>query len=316
MNSISVFAPATVANVAVGFDILGFAVDGIGDKITVSRSDTAGVSIEIVSAFPDALNIPTDPAKNTAGLPLLQMLAEYKPAFGLGVKIEKGIPLGSGMGGSAASAVGAVVAASALLLRNGIFEKPLPFQKLIHFALEGEAVASGSKHADNVAPCLYGGFTLSYPGEEPQVSAVPYPENLFCVLIHPELRIDTKTARGILKTNLPLKTHIQQSARLASFILGCATHNFELIRRGLEDVLIEPQRASLIPGFFEVKRAAMQAGALGCSISGAGPAVFALAESLETAEAARAAMIAAFKISNLPSRGWVSRIRTVGAQVL
>ncbi|MBC7396872.1 MAG: homoserine kinase [Bdellovibrionales bacterium] len=316
MNSISVFAPATVANVAVGFDILGFAVDGIGDKITVFRSDTAGVSIEIVSAFPDALNIPTDPAKNTAGLPLLQMLAEYKPAFGLGVKIEKGIPLGSGMGGSAASAVGAVVAASALLLRNGVFEKPLPFQKLIHFALEGEAVASGSKHADNVAPCLYGGFTLSYSGEEPQVSAVPYPENLFCVLIHPELRIDTKTARGILKTDLPLKTHIQQSARLASFILGCATHNFELIRRGLEDVLIEPQRAGLIPGFFEVKKAAMQAGALGCSISGAGPAVFALTESLETAEAARAAMIAAFKISNLPSRGWVSRIRTVGAQVL
>lgn len=311
MNSATAFAPATVANVGVGFDILGFAIEGIGDRVTVTRSDTPGVRIEGMAGISDAGSIPVAPEKNTAGMPLLKMLAELKPGFGFSVKLEKNIPLGSGMGGSAASAVGAVVAANALL------EKPLPLEKLLHFALEGEAVASGSKHADNVAPCLFGGLTLSRPGENPVVSRLPYPKDLYCVLVHPAMRLDTQVARAALRPDLSLKLHIEQSARLAAFIAGCCTSDFDLIQRGLDDVLIEPQRSSLIPGFAAVKAAALTSGALGSSISGAGPSVFALVRDRATAVKTRDAMIEAFKTAgSLGSTGWISPISMRGAHLV
>jgi homoserine kinase len=313
LKEISVFAPATVANLATGFDILGLAIEGVGDTVTVSCTSQTGVTIEALTGNADASSIPTDPLKNTAGFPLTLMLEKFKPPFGFSVRIQKGIPLGSGMGGSAASAVGAVVAAHELLVANGVISK-LNLDELISYALEGEAVASGSKHADNIAPCLYGGLTLSFPGNLPQVSSVPYPENLFCVVVHPDLRLDTKTAREVLKKELSLKNHIEQSARLASLLLGFATSDFKLIARGLDDVLIEPQRARLIPGFAAVKAAALKAGCLGASISGAGPSVFALTSDLKVAESARALMIEAFQTyGKLPASGWISRIRKSGA---
>jgi homoserine kinase len=315
-KSITVFAPATVANVASGFDILGFAIDGIGDLITVSRTDASGVTLAPLSGISGASAIPIDPEKNTAGLPILKMIEKFKPDFGVRLEIEKGIPLGSGMGGSAASAVGAVVATHALFLQEGVLKEALPLNELISFALIGEAVASGSMHADNIAPCLYGGFTLSFPGDLPQVANLSYPEQLIAVVVHPDLRVDTKIARSVLKRDLPLKMHIEQSARLASLVHGCATNDFAAIARGLEDRVIEPQRASLIPGFFAVKAAALKAGALGASISGAGPAVFAIASDPKTAEAVRVAMLGAFQTEGkISATGFVSRIRATGASV-
>lgn len=307
-EAVTVFAPATVANVAVGFDILGFAVAGIGDHVTVMRSATPGVTIEGIEGIEDSAAISREAEKNTAGLPLLKMIETLKLDFGFSLRIVKGIPIGSGLGGSAASAVGAVVAANALL-RN-----PLPTAALLRFALEGEAVASGSKHADNVAPCLFGGLTLTGPGEDPDVARLPYPSELFCAVVHPAMKLATRDARDVLSKDVSLKLHIRQSANLASFVAGCCTSDFGLIRRGLDDVIIEPQRAGLIPGFAAVKAAALGAGALGCSISGAGPSVFALAESSAVAVRAQNAMIAAFRDSgSLRARGWVSPILATGA---
>jgi homoserine kinase len=319
--SFTAFAPATVANVGVGFDILGFAINSIGDRITVSHQNTKGVTIEDVNGILDDTAIPMDAARNTAGVPLLEMIEDLNLDFGFSVKIEKGIPLGSGMGGSAASAVGAVVAAHALLLEMGILTEPLSREQLVRYALEGEAIASGSKHADNVAPCLFGGFTLSRPGDEPDVVALPYPKNLYCVIVHPAFRLDTKEARGVLKPELALKTHIQQSARLVAFVAGLTTSDFSLIQKGFDDILIEPQRAPLIPGFVQVKKAALDAGVLGCSISGAGPSVFAFTESEEIAEHARAAMIKAFQNESGPAgkliaQGWISFISETGAHIV
>ncbi len=307
------FAPATVANVGVGFDILGFAIDGVGDRVTVSRTESPGVRIETVGGISGADGIPAAPEKNTAGMPLLRMLEEFRPGFGFSVRIEKGIPLGSGMGGSAASAVGAAVAANALL------PAPLPIEKLLRFALEGEAVASGAKHADNVAPCLFGGLTLTGPGADPEVARLPFPKGVFCALVYPDLRLDTRDARAVLKPDLTLKLHILQSARLAAFVAGCCTGDLALIRRGLDDVLIEPQRAHLIPGFAAVKHAARLDGAdeiLGGSISGAGPSVFALTVDAKSAGRSSAAMIAAFASVGVSARGWVSPISSAGARLV
>ncbi len=311
------FAPATVANVAVGFDILGFAVDGLGDRVTVERTPAPGVRITAITGPGGVLEpaaaaaLPREPGKNTAGEPLLQMISALKLTHGFSISIEKGIPLGSGLGGSAASAVGAVVAA------NAVLDQPLSPDELIRYALEGEAIASGAKHADNVAPCLYGGLTLSWPGDEPEVVKLPYPPELICVVVHPEFRLDTRVARAALAPDLLLKTHIHQSARLALFVAGCCQSRVDWIQRGLEDVLIEPQRERLIPGFAAVKAAALGQGALGCSISGAGPSVFALFDRWDAAEKARDAMIEAFRGSgHLPARGWISPIRASGAQVL
>ena len=315
MSSVTVFAPATVANVAVGFDILGFAVEGLGDQVRVTRTKALGVSFDAISGTADSSAIPTDPKLNTAGLPVMLMCEDFKPNFGISIQIIKGIPLGSGMGGSAASAVGAVVATNQLFFQEGVIPRLIDFKQLIEYALAGEAVASGSKHADNIAPCLYGGLTLSYPGERPNVVSVPYPSTLWCVLVHPQIRIDTKTARGVLSPNLLLKTHIEQSARLAFFILACTTQNMDLLKQNCEDLVIEPQRAHLIPGFDEVKRAALQAGAFACSISGAGPAVFAFADDEEIAKGASQKMIEAFQHVGLAARSWVSPLRSRGAQV-
>ena len=187
--------------------------------------------------------------------------------------------------------------------------------ELTDFALEGEALASGSKHADNIAPCLYGGLTLSDPGANPDVRSFPYPKSLICILVHPDLRVDTALARSVLKPDLLLKTHIQQSAKLASFLVGCMSSDISLIKKGLEDLVIEPQRQRLIPGFTEVKKAAIESGVLGCSISGAGPAVFALTDDSQVAEVAKNAMIQAFLKAGLASTGYISPIRVEGASV-
>jgi homoserine kinase len=307
LTDVTAFAPATVANVGIGFDILGHAVDEVGDRVRIRRIEDNEVRIRSITGV--AGELPVEPQHNTAGRAVQAMHAALKPGFGFELDIEKGIPLGSGMGGSAASAVAAVVAANALL------HAPAPQIQLLKFAMEGEIVASGSAHIDNIAPCLYGGLTLTVGIDNPRVKQIPVPRGLRCVLVHPHMYLGTREARAILNINVSRSDFVWQSANLAGFISGCYSNDLEMIRESFNDVIIEPQRHSLIPGFKDVQRAAMSAGALGCSISGAGPAVFAWS-AIQHAEAVRGAMVAAFAAHQLQSDSWVSLMQNYGARVV
>jgi homoserine kinase len=301
------FAPASVGNVAIGFDILGFSVDALGDRVTVHRRAEPGVSIRAVRGV--AGDLPKDPAKNTAGRALLAMQDALKPGFGFEMEIEKGIPLGSGLGGSAASAVGAVVAANALL------DKPCTKLELLKFAMQGEAVASGSLHVDNISPSLFGGLVLTVGIDQPRVKRIPVPLDVRAVILHPHMFLSTKQARAILRKTVEMSDFVWQTANLAGFISGCYTDDLEMIRASFEDVVIEPQRQALIPGFPEVRRASMDAGALGCSISGAGPTMFAWAVS-ERAPAVLRAMSAELAKRSIEADKWIVEINSAGARVV
>ena len=307
MHEATAFAPASVGNVGVGFDILGQSVEALGDRVTLARSAAPGVRILGIEGIPEAL--PLEPAKNTAGQALFAMQRALGLDFGFDVHIEKGIPLGSGLGGSAASAVAAVVAANAFL------SQPLARLDLLKFAMQGEAVASGSVHVDNIAPSLFGGLVLTVGIDNPRIKQIPVPPDIRCVLVHPHMFLSTREARAILKKTCELSDVIWQTANLAGFIAGCYTNDLAMIRDSFEDVIIEPQRQSLIPGFQSVKNAARSAGALGCSISGAGPTLFAWCES-RNAPGIRDAMVRAFADHGLASDHWISATSLNGAQVV
>jgi homoserine kinase len=253
--------------------------------------------------------LPIETKSNTAGRAVQAMHAALHLAHGFELDIDKGIPLASGMGGSAASAVAAVVAANALL------EEPVPRLQLLKFAMEGEIVASGSAHIDNIAPCLFGGLVLTVGIDNPRVKQIPVPPSLRCVLVHPHMFLGTREARAILKTDVSRSDFIWQSANLAGFISGCYSNDLEMIRDSFNDVIIEPQRHSLIPGFKDVQRGAMSAAALGCSFPGAAPTIFAWAE-IQQAEAVRGAMVAAFARHGLQSDYWISSLENYGARVV
>ncbi|MFL5384541.1 MAG: homoserine kinase [Longimicrobiaceae bacterium] len=301
------FAPASTSNLAVGFDILGHPLGFAGDRVTVTRRAAPGVVMGAVTGVAGPL--PADPAANTAGTAVMRLLADHAPGLGVEVAIEKGIPLGSGIGGSAASAVAAVVAANALLPR------PLPAAALFAYALAGEVVASGAAHGDNVAPSLYGGLVLVRSADPPDVVPLPAPPSLRCVLVLPRLRLDTRDARAVLPGCVPLADFIHQGANLAGVIAGCFTGDLPLVARSLRDHVIEPHRAALIPGFSAVQAAAMRAGALGCSISGGGPSLFAWCDGDAAAESVRHAMIDAFTAAGVAAQGWVSPVDGPGARV-
>jgi homoserine kinase len=306
-DSATAFAPATVGNVGIGFDILGHTVEAIGDRVTATRTAEKGVRITAIEGT--ATNLPLEAERNTAGQALISLLHAQQARFGLEVRIRKGIPLGSGLGGSAASAVAAVVAGNALL------ETPLTKLQLLKFAMQGEAVASGSVHVDNIAPSLFGGLVLTVGIDHPRTKQIPVPPGVRCVLVHPHMFLSTREARRILKKQIDLSDVVWQCANLAGFISGCYSNDLEMIRDAFEDVIIEPQRQQLIPGFKAVKQAAMSNGALGCSISGAGPTVFAWCEA-PYAEGIRSAMVAAFSEHGLESDHWVSTIEASGARVI
>jgi homoserine kinase len=301
------FAPASVGNVAIGFDILGFSVDALGDRITVVRSARPGVRITGSSGV--VADLPSEPERNTAGRALLALNVALRPDFGFDMHIEKGIPLGSGLGGSAASAVAAVVAA------NALFATPLPRIKLLKFAMQGEAVASGSVHVDNIAPSLFGGLVLTVGIDNPRVKQIPVPSGVSAVIAHPHMFLSTRQARAILKREVTMSDFVWQTANLAGFISGCYTNDLDLIREGLNDVVIEPQRRQLIPGFSAVRAAALRAGALGCSISGAGPSMFAWALAGE-AEAVRSAMIGEFARNGVEADQWIVPLQSEGARII
>jgi homoserine kinase len=266
-----------------------------------------GVRIKAITGL--VKDLPLDTERNTAGMAVLSLAREQQLPFGIELTIEKGIPLGSGLGGSAASAVAAVVAANALL------PKTLSKVEMLKYAMKGEEVASGSVHVDNIAPSLFGGLVLTVGIDNPNVKQIPVPANTRCVLVHPHMILSTREARKILKPTVSLSDVIWQTANLAGFLTGCFTSDLHLIRESLEDVVIEPQRRVLIPGFDAVKSGAKQAGALGCSISGAGPTVFAWCEEPH-AQAVRDAMVAGFAAAGLESDAWISSLEPIGARVI
>lgn len=314
MRSATAFAPATVANVAVGFDILGFAIESVGDTVTVSIADDASVGIsQILNAtgLSDPLDAPLNADRNAATVGLIKLREDLRLDFGFQVVLRKGIALGSGMGGSAASAVGGLVAANALL------ESPLPREALLKYALLGERAASGASHPDNIAPCLLGGMTLVISADPFRYVSLPVPEEILAVIVHPRLRVDTRNARSILKANVSLTDHVKQSAALGGFISGCFQGDIDLIRQSFDDFLIEPQRASLVPGFADVKAAALEQGALGASFSGSGPTLFALVSSEPEAARVRDAMAQAFRANGLAEvDSWISPINHQGARII
>ena len=304
-ESARAFAPASVGNVGVGFDILGHVIAGAGDTVTVRRIDAAEVRITAIRGT--TVDLPLDAPSNTAGAALIALREALALPFGFEVEIDKGIPLGSGMGGSAASCVAALVAANELL------DTPLPREALYPFALVGEAVASGGRHGDNLGPMLLGGLVLA---TAEHLVKVPVPDAWHSVLVHPDAVLETRRAREALKGDYALGEFVAQSANLALVLAGCHAGDAQLVRSGLKDVLVEPRRSPLIAGFDAAKQAALQAGAMGASISGAGPSVFGWFESRVQAEAAAPAIRAAFAAAGFDSQAWVSPINSPAAQVL
>jgi homoserine kinase len=306
VRSATAFAPATVGNVGVGFDLLGHAMISVGDRVTVSRLEEPTVIVRTTSA--DTV-VPANAATNTAGAGLLRLVDDLQLSFGFEVVLEKGIPLGSGMGGSAASAAGAILAASRLL------PEPLDEQRLLRYGMIGEEVATGAFHPDNLAPCLLGGLVLALGTDPLDVVRIPVPESLFCVVVHPRLRLDTRDARQVLPAQICLHQHTEQSGKLAGVIAGCYSGDLDLIGRSLQDLVVEPRRAPLVKGFDGVKRAAMDAGALGCSLSGSGPSIFAWCDGPARGEEIRERMVEAFMAAEVEARGWVSPVGAPGARL-
>lgn len=303
IKSATAFAPATCANVAVGFDLLGFPIATLGDQVTLTHTEHPGIYIESIES---ASTLPLDPDKNIASAVIKKFCHAHQLPMHFTLTLKKGIPIGSGMGGSAASAVAALVALNSLL------KKPAPLESLAKTAIEGEAMVSGSPHADNVVPCLYGGMTLTRSMDPLHVIQLPIP-NLYAVIVHPQLRVDTRDARAVLPAAFPLKIYIQQSANLASFISALYQEDFTLLKTCLTDVLIEPKRSPLIKGFDRVKKSALEHGALGASLSGSGPSVFALAKDALDAKAIQQTMIDAFSAESVKSKGWICKISKKGA---
>jgi len=299
------YAPGSVGNVGVGFDILGHAVDGIGDKVMVEAIEEPIVRICAISGL--VTKLPHDVQNNTAGRAVAAMRDALGLTNGFEIGLEKGIPLGSGLGGSAASAVAAVVAANALL------DEPLPLAELYPFALAGEVAASGSAHGDNIAPQLLGGLVLIC-GD--RLIRVPVPEQLYCAVVHPHLVVETRQSRKRLRAPYGLSKIVAQSANLAGVLAGLYSGDLELVGQNLRDVLVEPRRAAMIPGFLEVQNAAMERGALGASISGGGPSVFAWFSNRLHAQSAGVAMRQAFEAAGLKADLLVSPVAAAGARVL
>ncbi len=303
MNEITVHAPATVANVVCGFDCLGFALEEPFDSLTLRRSDRPGVSI----VHRDDFGLPTDPAKNVVGTVLESIIRASGSESGFDAEITKRIKPGSGVGSSAASAAAAAVAANHLL--GGRYSK----HELVEFARDGEFTACGARIADNVSACIFGGFTL-VRATEPVADVVPLPfPELFATVIHPQIEIRTEDARAVMSDSVPLRTAVRQWGNVGALVAGLAGGDYGLIARSLEDFVAEPFRKSLILGFDEVKRASLDAGALGGGISGSGPSIFMLCRSAETAETVRAAMIDVYKSTGIDFNTYVSPINRSGA---
>ena len=309
VESVTAFAPATVSNVGCGFDVLGFALQSPGDEVTARFAGDGTVRIDDVLG--DNGRLPRDAAKNTAGIAARAMLDAVGERRGVALTIRKGLPLSSGLGGSAASAVAAVVAVDALIGSR------LEIDRLLACAFEGERSGAGSAHADNIAPSLYGGFVLVRVPNPPDIDRLPIPIGLTAVGVHPDLQLETAMARALLGDRVPLSDAVRQWANLGAFVDALHRSDFDLLSRSLEDTIAEPRRASLVPGLAAIKKAAADAGALGCSLSGSGPSLFALCRDAASASRVADAMTSAVRahIGGEP-RTYVSPISPLGAHVI
>ncbi|MCD9014336.1 homoserine kinase [Parachryseolinea silvisoli] len=308
MKSVRASAPATVANVSCGFDIFGFAVASPADEVVVTLTDKPGVVIREI--FGDDGRLPRDASRNTSSVAVIEFLKAIKSEQGAEITLYKHLALGSGMGSSAASSVAALVAI------NHLHGEPLSRKELLPFAMESERIACGSAHADNVAPSLLGGFVLIRGYDPLDVTSIPTPAGLFCTLVHPHLELKTEDSRRVLKATIPIKDAITQWGNIAGLVVGLMKPDFGLIGRSLKDVVAEPIRSVLIPGFDRIKEEAVKAGALGCGISGSGPTIFALSTDAATAQRVGEAMQAQFTDLKLKSDVFVSEINNAGAKIL
>ena len=307
-DKIKAFAPATVANVSCGFDILGFAIEAPGDEIEIELKKISGITIESISG--DDGKLPLDPKLNSASVAIQSYINHINYKDGINLNLYKKMPISSGMGSSAASAVAAVVGINTLL------GSPLKRKELLPFILEGEKIACGTAHADNAAASLLGGFILVRSYDPIDIVSINYPEDLITIVIHPDLKIDTKIARGLLKDTIKLSDAISQWGNVAGLISGLHQKNYELISRSLVDNIAEPKRSNLITGFNDVKNIALQSGAIGCGISGSGPSMFALCKDINKANSIATKMKNAFAEHSIKSNFYISKINANGAIII
>ena len=306
MEELKIFSPATIANISCGFDVLGLALDTVGDEMTIRKVPQKGVKITKIIGQ----KLPLEVHKNVAGVAALALLSEFESDFGFEIEIDKRIKPGSGIGSSAASSAGSVWAINELL------GHPFNTSDLVRFAMEGERLATGVAHADNVAPALMGGFTLVRSYEPLDIIPINTPNKLFVTIIHPQIEIKTSDAREILRTKVALKEAIKQWGNVGGLISGLYTEDYELIGRSLKDYIIEPIRSILIPAFDAVKQQSIKAGALGCGISGSGPSIFALSKGEETALKVAETMKLVYKKVGIEYDVHVSKINTKGIKIL
>ncbi|MDX1327373.1 MAG: homoserine kinase [Arenibacter sp.] len=305
-NEIRIFAPATIANISCGFDVLGLALEAVGDEMVVRKTSEKGIKITKLTGQ----DLPTETLQNVAGVAGLALLAASEYDGGFEIEIYKKIKAGSGIGSSAASSAGAVWAMNALL------GNPFSKLELVKFAMEGERLASGVAHADNVAPALFGGFTLVRSYQPLDIINIPTPPALYATVIHPQIEVKTSDSRRILKTNISLEDGIKQWGNVGGLIAGLFTNDYDLIGRSLVDHIVEPIRSILIPGFDKVKEDALEAGALGCGISGSGPSIFALSEGEDIARSVAEAMKKVYQKIGVDNDVHVSKINTEGIKIL
>ncbi len=309
-DQVRAFAPASIGNLAVGFDMLGAALSDVGDRVVARRTDEPGISVDAVYGLDGEPHpyLSTDPEHNTASIAAAALWNDYGDDHGVALSVHKGVPLQSGMGSSAASAVAATVAVNAFL------GTPLPIESLLSYALAGEQYASGGLHADNVAPSLLGGISYCPNVLLPKTYRVPAPEGVSAVLVHPELQVNTAHARKKLAKGYTTEQWLTQQGYLGGFILGCVNSDIDLIRDTLKDVIIEPQRSSAVPCFDAVREAAERKGALGFSLSGSGPSLFALAET-DVARSVAVAMEQACRGMGYDCQSYVSPLDAPGAHI-
>lgn len=305
-EELKIFTPATIANVSCGFDVLGLALDNVGDEMIIRKVAKKGVTITKIIGP----KLPLETHNNVAGVAALALLAETESEFGFEIEIDKRIKPGSGIGSSAASSAGAVWAINKLL------GNPFNTTDLVRFAMEGERLATGVAHADNVAPALFGGFTLVRSYNPLDIISIHTPSELYVTVIHPQIEIKTSDSREILKTNIPLKDAIKQWGNVGGLISGLYTEDYELIGRSLEDYIVEPIRSILIPAFEAVKQQSLNAGALGCGISGSGPSIFALSKGKETALKVAEAMKSVYEKVGIEYDIHVSKVNKQGIKEL
>jgi homoserine kinase len=306
MNEIKIFCPATIANLNCGFDVMGLCLDGIGDEMTIRKVSEKGIRITKITGA----DLPLETEKNVAGVAGLALLNATQSDFGFEIEIHKKIKAGSGIGSSSASAAGAVFGINELLGR------PFTKHELIDFAMKGEAIASGCEHADNVAPCLLGGFTLVRGYNPLDVVKIESPSEIYAVVLHPHIEVKTSDARAVLKPEVSLKNAITQWGNLGGLIAGLYTKDYELIGRSLNDVIVEPARKHLIPNFDKVKEAALQNGALGAGISGAGPSIFALCKGETIANTVAQSMKDAYADNGIVFNIHISKVNDEGVKII